>query len=258
MSSAPPLVDRVAIVTGATSGIGAATAVALGQGGAQVLLTGRDGGRAAETAAAVEAAGGSALVELGDITDSAFCDRLVGRAVEQWGRLDIVANVAGVNHRADAVGTSDDDWQWVMATNVDAVFYLSRAAVAAMITAGNGGSIVNLGSTVGMVGTAGMTAYCVSKGAVLQITRAMALDHAADGIRANAVCPGAVDTPMLVSGHAEGTTAGQVHAANIESIPQGRIPSPDEIADLIAFLASDASRHITGTAIPIDGGYTAQ
>lgn len=248
----------MAIVTGATSGIGAATALALGRDGAAVLLTGRDGHRAADTAAAVEDAGGKALVELGDITDSAFCDALVARAIEQWGRLDIVANVAGVNHRADATETSDDDWQWVMATNVDAVFYLSRAAVAAMIEAGHGGSIINLGSTVGMVGTAGMTAYCVSKGAVLQITRAMALDHAAADIRVNAVCPGAVDTPMLVSGHADGVTPEQVHAMNIESIPQGRIPGADEVADLIAFLASDASRHITGAAIPIDGGYTAQ
>jgi len=252
------LSGRVAIITGATSGIGAATAIALGRAGASVLLTGRDTDRAATTASVVEAAGGTAVVELGDITDSAFCDRLVGKAVDQWGRLDILANVAGVNHRADATGTTDADWQWVMATNVDAVFYLSRAAVAAMIDSGNGGSIVNLGSTVGMVGTAGMTAYCVSKGAVLQITRAMALDHAAAGIRVNAVCPGAVDTPMLVSGHADGVTAADVHAMNIDSIPQGRIPGPDEVADLISYLASDASRHITGAAIPIDGGYTAQ
>lgn len=222
------------------------------------MITGRNADAAEATAADITAAGGVVDTSLGDISESGFCDALVETTVERFGRLDIVANVAGVNHRADAATTSDDDWAWVMRTNVDAVFRLSRAGVKAMIAGGRGGVIVNLGSTVGSVGTAGMAAYCVSKGAVHQLTRAMALDHAAEGIRVNAVAPGAVDTPMLAAGHANNVTMDHVYANNISSIPQGRIPGPDEIAELIAFLASDASAHITGTIIPIDGGYTAQ
>lgn len=252
------LTSKVAIVTGATSGIGAATASRFAAAGAAVMMTGRNPEAAERVAAGITGAGGTAATMLGDIGDAEFCDQLVGQTVERFGRLDIVANIAGVNHRASAAETSNEDWAWVMRTNVDAVFQLSRAAVAAMTGAGHGGAIINLGSTVGSVGTPGMTAYCVSKGAVHQLTRAMALDHADHGIRVNAVAPGAVDTPMLAAGHAEGVTMDQVFANNLASIPQGRIPGPGEIAELITFLASDASTHITGTIIPIDGGYTAQ
>ncbi len=251
------LAGKAAIVTGATSGIGRATALALAKAGARVLAVGRDETRAAECVAAIEAIGGEAAPCLGDLTDPAFCDAAVAACLDRYARLDVVANVAGVIRRGDAPATSDDDWRIVMAANVDAVFFLSRAAVRAM--RGAGGAIVNLGSTVGLVGCAGMPAYCASKGAVVQLTRAMALDHAAEGIRVNAVCPGAVDTPMLISEHADpSATPEAVHARNLASIPQGRIPAPEEIAELVVFLAGDAGRHITGAAIPIDGGYTAQ
>ena len=116
--------------------------------------------------------------------------------------------------------------------------------------------ILNLASNVGLVGSAGLTAYCASKGAVVLLTKTMALDHAAEGIRINALCPGAVDTPMLVSGQT-GRTHDDVLASNVASIPQRRIPSPDEIAAAMVFLASDAAAHITGVALPIDGGYCA-
>ena len=132
---------------------------------------------------------------------------------------------------------------------------MSSAAIPAMRRAG-GGSIVNLGSTVGLVGCAGLAAYCASKGAVVNLTRAMALDHASEGIRVNSVNPGAVDTPMLVSGHGS-AGAEAVREANRASIPQEWLPKPVEIANAIAFLASDLSKHITGTAVPVDGGFTA-
>ncbi len=248
---------KVALVTGATSGIGRATAERLARDGNRILVVGRNAERANALVAKIATTGGEARSVLGDVTDPAFCETAVTSAVDTFGRLDVLANVAGIIRRGDAPSTSDAAWHDTMRANVDSVFFMSRAAVRAMRECG-GGSIVNLASTVGLVGTAGLTAYCASKGAVVQLTRAMALDHAAEEIRVNAVCPGAVDTPMLVSQHGEGVTPEAVHARNLAAIPQGRIPAPEEVAELIAFLASDASRHVTGAAIPIDGGYTAK
>ena len=261
------LMGKVAIVTGATSGIGAATAKAFADAGAQVVLSGRSSAGAEATAAAIAAVGGDTRIKLGDVTDSAFCDELVGFAVSEFGRLDVLANVAGTITRGDAVDTTDDEWYQNMRVNADSVFFMSRAATRQMrgqsagtgpVAAQSAGVIVNLASNVGLVGSAGLPAYCASKGAVVLLTKSMALDHAAEGIRVNALCPGAVDTPMLVSGHDKtGRTSEDVFAANIAGIPEGRIPSPDEIAKSMLFLASDASSHITGVALPIDGGYVA-
>jgi len=249
---------KTALVTGATSGIGAATAVAAAAAGARVMLAGRDGDRAAAVLRRIEEAGGEGAIVLGDVAQSAFCDEAVTRTVSAYGRVDLLANVAGVIWRGDALGTGDEDWRRVMATNLDGTFFMARAAIRAMRGSG-GGVIVNVASTLGLVGRPGVLAYCASKGAVVSLTRALALDHAADGVRVNAVCPGAVDTPMLVSGHGgDGTSPEEVLARNRMAIPQGRIPKPVEIAHLILFLASDESRHITGAAIPIDGGYTAR
>jgi len=250
-------VAKTALVTGATSGIGRATARRLAAGGARVLVVGRDQARADACVEAIVSTGGEAKSLLGDVTDPGFCEDAVVTAVEAFGPLEVVANVAGIIRRGDVTSTSDGDWRQTMTANVDSVFYMSRAAVPAL-RANGGGSIINLASTVGLVGALGLAAYCASKGAVIQLTRAMALDHAAEGIRVNAVCPGAVDTPMLTSQHGQGVTPDAVRAQNLAAIPQGRIPVAEEIAELIAFLASEASRHITGAAIPIDGGYTAK
>ena len=248
---------KVAIVTGATSGIGQETAFAMAEAGARLVLVGRDGARAKTTQTRCEALGTSADVLLGDLASSEFCNHVVQHTIDTAGQVDVVANIAGVIRRGNGLQTSDEDWRYVMSANVDSVFFMCRAAIKAMQN--NGGSIINLGSNVGMVGCEGMPAYCASKGAVIQLTRAFALDHAKQNIRVNAVCPGAVDTPMLVSEHADPSmTRDKVHENNRSTIPQGRVPAPREIADLIVFLASDLSRHMTGTAIPIDGGYTAQ
>lgn len=250
--------NRVAIVTGATSGMGAATARLFAAEGAEVVLSGRSTAGAEATAAAIASVGGGSRIMLGDVSDSSFCDELVEFAVTAFGRVDIVANVAGVITRGDVTETTDEDWRRNMSVNADAVFFLSRAAIRQMRAQGDGGAIVNLASNVGLVGSAALPAYCASKGAVVLLTKSMALDHAAEGIRVNALCPGAVDTPMLVSGHDKtGRSADDVFAANIAGIPEGRIPSPDEIAKSMLFLASDASSHITGVALPIDGGYVA-
>ena len=247
------MTQRVALVTGASSG--SACARRLAADGMAVVVGGRDADRAAEVVDAITADGGEAVAALGDVADAEWAGDAVAVAVDRWGRLDVLVNAAGVIHRGDAEATGDDDWRRVMAINVDGVFYASRAALPALRAAG-GGSIVNVSSTCGLVGNAGLAAYCASKGAVTNLTRAMALDHAAEGIRVNAVCPGAVDTHMLYSERDD--SADEVRAMNLPDIPQGRIPSGDEIADLVSFLAGDRSRHITGANISIDGGYTAR
>lgn len=252
------LSGKVAIVTGATSGIGAATAMAFAEVGAKVVVSGRSSAGAESTAALIASIAGDSRIMLGDVTDPAFAEELVAFAVAEFGRLDVLANVAGTITRGDATETTDDEWYQNMRVNADSVFFMSRAAVAQFRRQGSGGTVVNLASNVGIVGSAGLPAYCASKGAVVLLTKAMALDHAAEGIRINALCPGAVDTPMLVSAHEKtGRTPDDVFSANIAGIPEGRIPEPTEIAKSMVYLASEQSSHVTGVALPIDGGYVA-
>ena len=249
------MAQRVALVTGATSGIGRACALRLAADGFAVVVGGRSAERAAEVVDEITAGGGTATTALGDVAEPDYGDAAVAATVAADGRLDVLVNAAGVITRSDAEGTTDDVWHRVMSTNVDGLFRASRAALPAIRAAG-GGTIVNISSTNGLVGGAGLAAYCASKGAVTNLTRAMALDHAAEGIRVNAVCPGAVDTRMLYS---EGSgTVDEVRAKNLPDIPEGRIPDGSEVAELVAFLADDRSRHITGANISIDGGYTAR
>lgn len=249
------LTGKAALVTGATSGIGAETARVLAKAGAKVMVAGRRGDAAIAVCNEIAASGGTAEHVLGEVTDPEFAARAVKTTEERFGRLDILANVAGVICRGTVEETSDADWAAMMSVNVTGTFCMSRAAIPAMRRV-SGGSIINLGSNVGLVGCGNLAAYCASKGAVVNLTRAMALDHASEGIRVNSVNPGAVDTPMLVSGHGD-TGADAIREANRASIPQGWLPQPVEVANAIAFLASDLSRHITGTDLPIDGGYNA-
>ena len=249
------MTQRVALVTGATSGIGRACALRLAADGFAVVVGGRSSERATEVVDEITAAGGTATTALGDVAEPGYGEAAVAATVAAHGRLDVLVNAAGVITRSDAEGTTDDEWHRVMSTNVDGLFRASRAALPAIRAAG-GGSIVNISSTNGLVGGSGLAAYCASKGAVTNLTRAMALDHAAEGIRVNAVCPGAVDTRMLYSERSD--TIDEVRDMNLPDIPEGRIPDGSEVAELVDFLADDRSRHITGANISIDGGYTAQ
>jgi len=249
------MAERVALVTGATSGIGRACAVRLAADGFAVVVGGRDADRAGEVVDEITTAGGTASTALGDVADPGYGDAAVAAALGTHGRLDVLVNAAGVITRADAEGTTDEEWHRVMSTNVDGLFRTSRAALPAIRAAG-GGAIINISSTNGLVGGTGLAAYCASKGAVTNLTRAMALDHATEGIRVNAVCPGAVDTHMLYSERDD--TVDEVRQMNLADIPEGRIPDGSEVAELVAFLADDRSRHVNGANLSIDGGYTAR
>ncbi|WP_292385319.1 SDR family NAD(P)-dependent oxidoreductase [Mesorhizobium sp.] len=247
---------KVVIVTGATSGIGQAVIEAFAATGASLVLVGRDRERGQRALESVQKLNCRAELMLGDVADSAFADQVVNSSVERFGKVDILVNSAGIIRRGSAVEIKDDDWRQTFDANVNGVFYFSRAAVKSMRKSG-GGSIVNIASNVGLVGCPGLVAYCASKGAVILLTRAMALDHAKEQISINAVCPGAVDTPMLVSAHSKPVTTDEVLQGNVHSIPQGRVATPKEVASLTMFLASEDARHITGVAVPIDGGFTA-
>ncbi|MER9293630.1 SDR family oxidoreductase [Mesorhizobium sp. M0510] len=248
---------KVVVITGATSGIGGAIAQAFAAKNASLVLVGRDRERGQRVLQAIQKLNCRAELMLGDVTDSAFADQVIDASVERFGKVNILINSAGIIRRGNAIETSDHDWRQILDINVNGVFYFSRAAVKAMRKSG-GGSIINIASNVGLVGCSGLVAYCASKGAVVLLTRAMALDHAKEQISINAVCPGAVDTPMLVSAHHKPVSAEEVIQRRIETIPQGRVASPQEIASLTVYLASDEARHITGVALPIDGGFTAR
>lgn len=244
--------DKVVLVTGAASGMGAATAREFSAAGARVLIVDRNAGLAVQVASDIAA--DPPLI--GDVSDAEFCAQAVATAVGRYGRLDILVNAAGIIVRADGPGTTDEQWQRVMNVNVNGVFYMSRAAVEIMRDQG-AGVIVNFGSIWGEVGAAGVMAYCASKGAVHQITRAMALDHVKEGIRINAVCPGEVNTPMLTSERSAPVTA-EMMAALADSVPMGRLAAPVEIARVVLFLSSDAASYMTGAMVNVDAGFTAR
>lgn len=243
---------RSVLVTGAASGMGAATVRLFAEAGADVTLV--DLNRQAASALAAEV--GAAEPVTGDVSDPAFCVQAVESAVQRLGRLDVLVNCAGTIVRADALQTSDDEWMRVMNVNTGGTFYMCRAALRYMKEQ-RSGAIINFGSIWGSVGGKGHVAYCASKGAVHQLTRAMALDHARDGIRINAVCPGEVDTPMLRSQRARPVTDADLQAMADQVVPMGRLAQPEEIARVVLFLASEAASYMTGALVPVDAGYTA-
>jgi meso-butanediol dehydrogenase/(S,S)-butanediol dehydrogenase/diacetyl reductase len=248
------LQGKTMLVTGATSGIGAAIAKAAAEAGAKLLLCGRSESRGE---AIRRACGTDAVFVAADLAEPGAADRLVGAAVAAFGRLDVAVNNAGIIYRGTVETTTDEEWTHTLAVNVTGVFQMCRAAVRQMKRQGHG-TIVNIGSDWSLVGGANAFAYCASKGAVAQMTRAMAIDHARDKIRVNCVCPGDIDTPMLASMFAaDGMTHAEGLAALGAGIPMGRVGRPEEIAKATVFLASDASSYMTGAMLSVDGGITA-
>jgi meso-butanediol dehydrogenase/(S,S)-butanediol dehydrogenase/diacetyl reductase len=241
--------DKVVIVTGAGSGIGEATARRFSAEGACVVLADRDNAQAARVARDMPRE--KTLVRTVDVSEYADVERLVAAAVEQFGRIDVLVNNAGIARGGKITAASTADWEEVMSTNAGGVFNGCRSAMPHLIA--SKGCIVNTASVSGLGGDWGMSIYDASKGAVVNLTRALALDHGPDGVRVNAVCPSVTLTPM--SGDLQGNE--KLMAKLRERIPLGRYAMPDDVASAIAFLASDDARFITGVNLPVDGGVTA-
>ncbi len=243
---------KVAVVTGGSSGMGAATVRALASAGAQVNLIDID-----RKGAEVIAQETGSEVFIGDVSNSEFCDLTINSIIDSQGQIDILVNAAGIILRADALETNDDNWKRIMAVNVDGVFFMSRSALRHMANA-KSGVIVNFGSIWGDVAASGVAAYCITKGAVHQLTKALALEHAENGIRVNAVAPGEVNTPMIKSGRDKPPTVDELQDLANRTIPIKRLAEPEEIAEVVLFLASERSSYMTGSIVPVDAGYTAR
>ena len=245
---------KVVLVTGSTTGIGEACARVFAQSGAAVMVCGRNEARGRTVVEAVRAAGGRAEFAAVDLRTAGASDQLVADTVARLGGLHVLVNNAGILYTADAVATSDEQWLDTMAVNVNALFYMSRAAVRHMQASG-GGAIVNIASEWGLNGEANHVAYCASKGAVVQITRCMALDHARDKIRVNSVCPGEIHTRMVDDILSRKGGDQQQNLRELAAgIPMRRLAAPAEVAWCVHFLASDGASYVTGTNLSVDGG----
>jgi 2-keto-3-deoxy-L-fuconate dehydrogenase len=246
---------KLAIVTGGGSGIGRATALLLASEGARVVVADMHGAAAEETAklAGGERDSGGLIAVETDVSDERSVEELFRRCDGELGPPSVLANIAGVGSTTSAPDTTLAVWESVFAVNARGTFLCCRQAIPRMAAAG-GGSIVNMGSVAGLVGIRNRAAYCASKGAVVALTRALALDHVSDRIRVNCVCPGTVDSPWVRRLLDE---AGESLDALVARQPMGRLGSPEEIAAAVLYLVSDAAAFITGSALVIDGGLTA-
>jgi NAD(P)-dependent dehydrogenase (short-subunit alcohol dehydrogenase family) len=247
------LATKVAIITGGASGIGRATALLFAREGAAIVIADLNAQAGQTVVHEIEEAGGRACFESADVTSATDCRRVVECALREFGKIDILFNNAGIIRRATVLDLSEEDWDRVMAVNVKSIFLLSREVIPHMQKA-NGGSIVNTASGWGLTGGAKAAVYCASKGAVVLLTKAMAIDHGPQNIRVNCICPGDTDTGMLRSEAQQLGTDSDRFLADAAKRPLGRVGSPEEIAQAALYLASDASSFVTGAALVVDGG----
>jgi NAD(P)-dependent dehydrogenase (short-subunit alcohol dehydrogenase family) len=251
---------KVAVVTGGSLGIGRAAARRLGEGGASLVLCGHDDESVEDALAELSAAGIDAEGRRADVASAGDMEAFAQLAVDRYGGIDVLVNSAGIQRYGTVVDTPEELWDEVLAVNLKGVFLASKFCVPELRRRG-GGAIVNVASVQALAAQPGVVAYAASKGAIVALTKAMAIDHAADNIRCNAVCPGSVDTPMLrwaanlfkgeSSEEQTVETWGRAH-------PLRRVARPEEVAEAIAFLASDRSSFVTGTELRVDGGLLTQ
>ena len=248
--------NKVALITGGTSGIGEATALLFAREGARVAIAGRNSERGAAVAGGIKAAGGEAIFLRADVSQASDCQRVVDETVRAFGCIDILFNNAGVFYPQTALECSEREWDEQVDVNLKGTFLMSKYALPGMI-ARKRGVIVNNASGWGVVGGDRAVAYCASKGGVVLMTKAMAIDHGRQGIRVNCVCPGDVETPMLPMDAKMRGLKWEEYIAGCANRPMGRVGTADEIAKAVLFLASDDSSFMTGAALVVDGGGTA-
>ena len=251
------LADKVAIITGGNSGIGKATAELFVGEGARVCITGRNEIRCQEVVTEINKTGGQAVFAIADVRSPDECRKTVEATLEAFGRVDILFNNAGVYFQDNAVDCPEEEWDLTIDINLKGTFLMSKYVLPPMIKQGNG-VIINNGSGWGIVGGNEAVSYCASKGGVVLMTKAMAIDHARQGIRVNCLCPGDVKTPMLdEEARVQGMTWEEYHAQAVATRPMGRMGTLEEIAKAALFLASDDSSYMTGATLVVDGGGTA-
>lgn len=239
------LKGKVALITGAGRGIGRATAILFARNGAKVVVADIDSKEGEETVDLIKAAGGEATFVKVDVSKATDAERVVKATIEKYGKLDILFNNAGIELESRVEDMSESDWDRLININLKGMFLCSKYAIPQMLKQG-GGVIINTASTAGFQGLGHEAAYCASKGGVIALTKAMAVDYAADNIRVNCICPGPIATRLTPP-----------RQSTIKKIPLGRIGKPEEIANVALFLASEESSFVTGHALVADGGMTA-
>jgi NAD(P)-dependent dehydrogenase (short-subunit alcohol dehydrogenase family) len=247
------LKDKIAIITGAGSGIGRACAIALAREGSKVALVGRRKDRLEEVAREI---GDSALVVAADVSKQEGIERVMEQTVARFGRLNVLVNNAGVLHIGTAEQITEEQWDETFNVNVRGLWLLSRAALPHMRKAG-GGSIINMASVLGINGARSRISYASSKGAVVLLTKCMAIDHGPENIRVNAICPSFVETDLTAAVLAKVPDPGAVRQERVKVHPIGRLGQPEDMGGLAVYLASDESSWVTGAVFPVDGGYLA-
>jgi meso-butanediol dehydrogenase/(S,S)-butanediol dehydrogenase/diacetyl reductase len=241
------LQGKVALVTGFGSGLGQAIAIMFAREGAAVAGISKTEAKGLETVAAIEKSGGKALFRAGDVCDSAQLQSLIADTVKKFGGLDILVNSAGVRTNGSITEITEEDWDRTLDTNLRAVFVASRLSIPEMIKRG-GGVILHIAARSGMLGQAGRAAYCASKGGMVTLTEAMAMDHAKNKIRVNCICPGPTRTPMVDTSTPEKVARYQTR------VPIGRIGEAEDVAYAAVYLASDEASMVTAAILPVDGG----
>lgn len=250
------LANKIALITGGTSGIGRATAILFAQEGAKVALAGRDEIRGRAVVEEIEQAGRTALFIRSDVRFAGECQRTVEQTLQTFGQIDILFNNAGVFYPNTVVECSEEEWDLTVDISLKGAFLMSKYTLSSMIARGSG-VIINNSSGWGLVGGDAAAAYCAAKGGLVLLTRAMAIDHSRQGIRINCICPGDVDTPMLPDDAKRRGLSWETYLAIASDRPMGRIGQPEEIAKVALFLASEDASFMSGAIVAVDGGGSA-